>query len=143
MNTITTREIDKYDNSSLLPVDAGHLIDYTVENPDNNNKDTNNSYDSDDTIILQHEIEDSIGENNTHTESGLAVETNNNNADTTDLTAELSKLTVNQTSNSDATPVSPNKGTVVFRSYQLRCHTTDTNSLTARKFHKTPTTKQV
>ena len=56
---------------------------------------------------------------------------NNNNTDTTDLTTELSKLTVNQTTNSDTTPVSPNKGTVVFWSYKLHRHATDTDSLTA------------
>ena len=127
--------LDKYDNSSLLSVDAACHTDYTVENPNNNNKDTNNSYDSDDTIILQHEIEDSIGENNTCLGNGLNVETNNsnNNADTTDFTAELSKLMVNQitNTNSNITPVSPNKGTVVFRSYKLCRHATNTDSLTA------------
>ena len=125
--------LEKYDNSSLLPVDAAHRVDCCAENLDNNNNDSNTNYDSDDTIILQKEIEDTIGKPTTKSrtmtpqearaESALPVETNNNDTnnmvDTTRLTTELSKLTVNQPMNSDTTPVSPNKGTVVFRSYKL------------------------
>ena len=156
-NTGYDNLLEKYDNSSLLPVDAACQIDCGADVTDNDN---NVSHDSDDTIILQKEIEESNWENtkenqiqstsNSHPENGLPVETNNNikvsksdNTDTAGLTTELSKLTVSpsntvntttsphasQTINSDMTPVSPNKGTVVFRSYKLHHRATDTNDL--------------
>ena len=58
--------LQKYDNSVLLPVDATKREDHgkkpIVEDNDTNS-DANNgdNYDSDDTIILQQEIEDTIG----------------------------------------------------------------------------------
>ena len=127
--------LQKYDNSSLLPVDAACQVDYSVT-PDaelvNNDKDI--SHDSDDTIVLQQEIEDTIGEttdnHNTNTPSpsktwhdtDLPVETTGNNAtlDTSSITKGLSNLTVSPSS-APQIPVSPNKGTVVFKSYRL-CH---------------------
>ena len=149
-NTGYDNLLEKYDNSSLLPVNVACQIDCGADVMDNDN---NVSHDSEDTIILQKEIEESIGENtkenqiqstsNSHPENGLPVETNNNikvsksdNTDTAGLTTELSN-TVNttasprasQTINSDTTPVSPNKGTVVFRSYKLHHRATDTNDL--------------
>ena len=101
--------LQKYDNSSLLPVDTAHQADYSI-NPDaepaDNDKDT--SHDSDDTIVLQQEIEDTIGEAtdncNTNTPSpsknrhdtDLPVETTRNNAtlDTSSITKGLSNLMV-------------------------------------------------
>ena len=50
--------LDKYHNSALLPVDAEKLLDYGAEvSPDHD------SDGSDNTIILQKEIENSICEN--------------------------------------------------------------------------------
>ena len=132
--------LEKYDNSSILPVDAAREMDYSIEllvnTVDNSN---NTSYDSDDTIILQQEIEDTIGKttensnnnttssSNTCQESGLPVEMTEKDitSDTSGITTGLSKLTVSQI------PVSPNKGTVVFKSDRLRCHTTDTDKETS------------
>ena len=159
-NTGYDNLLEKYDNNSLLPVDAAYQIDCGADVRDNDN---NISHDSDDTIILQKEIEESIGENtkenqiqltsNSHPENSLPVETNNNikvrksdNTDTAGLTTKLSKLTVSpsntvntttslrasQTINSDKTPMSPNKGTVVFQSYKLcRCATYTNNLVTS------------
>ena len=97
--------LEKYDNSALLPVDA--KMDYGVELTDDNN----NSDNSNDTIVLQKEIADSICENSkgqeqpttdTNPRSGLRVETNETNINKRDLndeasglTTKLSKLTVN------------------------------------------------
>ena len=136
--------LQKYNNSSLLPVDAAHLIDYGAT-PDSESADNVNdtSHDSDDTIVLQQEIEDTIGETpenrNTNTPSptktrhdtDLPVETTGNNAtlDTSSITKGLSNLTVTP-SLAPQTPVSPDKGTVVFKSYRLHHRTTDTNNET-------------
>ena len=136
--------LQKYDNSMILPVDATQREDYgkkpTIEVNDTAS-DVENSYDSDDTIILQHEIEDTIGvtpsKPNTLNlpsprnirDNGLPVETqgNNSNLDTTTITKELSNLTVTNSPKrvTHAKPVSPNRGTVVFKSYHLRRRTTD------------------
>ena len=120
--------LKKYDNSSLMPVDTAHQTNYCTK-PESELVDNDNdiSYDSDDTVVLQQEIEDTIGETTdnrnsnistpaeTQYDTGLPVEMTGNNTtlDTSSLTKELSNLTV--------TPVSPNKGTVVFKSYRLRC----------------------
>ena len=138
--------LQKY-NSSLMPVGVARQTDYSkIHHTElvNNNNDTGN--DSDDTVILQQEIEDTIGKstNNHNTnittpgtpaksqhDTGLLVETTENNAtldtsiglpvetitnsdtlDTSSITKDLSKLSV--------TPVSPNRGKVVFKSYRLR-----------------------
>ena len=139
--------LQKYDNSSLLPVDAARQVDYSI-NPDtelaDNDKDT--SHDSDDTIVLQQEIEDTIGEttnnHNTNTPSptktwhdtDLPVETTGNNAtlDTSSITKGLSNLVVSPSS-VPQTPVSPNKGTVVFKSYRLHLCAANTDNETSSR----------
>ena len=139
--------LQKYDNSSLLPVDASCQVDYSL-NPDTELADNDNdtSHDSNDTIVLQQEIEDTIGETtdncNTNTPSPtktwhdteLPVETTGNNAtlDTSSITKGLSNLMVSPSS-VPQTPVSPNKGTVVFKSYRLRCHTVNTYNETSSR----------
>ena len=139
--------LQKYDNSSLLPVDAARQVDYSI-NPDAElaHNDNNTSHDSDDTIVLQHEIEDTIGETtdncNTNTPSptktrhdtDLPVEMTGNNAtlDTSSITKGLSNLTVSPSS-APQTPVSPNKGTVVFKSYRLPRRTANTDNKTSSR----------
>ena len=138
--------LQRYDNSSLMPVGVAHQTDYSKkydsELADNNN---DTSSDSDDTVVLQQEIEDTIGKSTdnhnanistpetpakTQHDTGLLVEMTENNAtldtsiglpvetpsnsdtlDTSSITKDLSKLSV--------TPVSPNRGKVVFKSYRL------------------------
>ena len=90
---------------------------------DNND---NVDYDSDDTILLEKEITDVIGD-------GLPVETicRDETQEITDQLADLAVKTHPRSSPStkrDALPVettdmpvSPNKGKVVIRSYKLRC----------------------
>ena len=53
--------LQKYDNSSLLPVDVACQVDYSI-NPDAELADNDNdtSHDSDDTIVLQQEIEEKL-----------------------------------------------------------------------------------
>ena len=152
--------LQKYDNSSLMPVGAACQTDYSKkydsELADNNN-DTGN--DSDDTVILQQEIEDTIGESTdnhnanistpetpakTRHDTGLLVETTENNAtldtsiglpvetisnsdtlDMSSITKDLSKLSV--------TPVSPNRGKVVFKSYRLRRRATNNDKETSNR----------
>ena len=132
--------LQKYDNSSLMPVDAACQTDYCTK-PGSELADNNNgmSYDSDDTVVLQQEIEDTIGETTdshnanisapaeTQHDTGLPVETTGNNTtlDTSSLTKDLSNLTV--------TPVSPNKGTVVFKSYRLQHCAMDTDNETSSR----------
>ena len=54
--------LEKYDNSLILPVDAACQTDYSVEpEVDHAEKDNNTGHESDDTIILQKKIEDTIG----------------------------------------------------------------------------------
>ena len=145
--------LQKYDNSALLPVNATKCEDHgkkpvTEENVTNSDADKDNDYDSDDTIILQQEIEDTIGMTRSklpttnsqapanisanENENGLPVVTQGTDSvlDTTVITKELSNLTV---TNSPAratieTPVSPNRGTVIFKSYRLCRYTTDSNN---------------
>ena len=136
--------LQKYDNSSILPVDAARQVDYSVNPPaelvDN---DDNTGHDRDDTIVLQQEIEDTIGkttdDQNANTSSlnkpqrvsDLPVETTENNVtlDTSSITKGLSNLTVSQSSTTQ-TPLSPNRGTVVFKSYRLCCCAANTNNET-------------
>ena len=47
--TGTNSLLEKNDNSALLPVDAERLMDYSVDNTNNDN----DSEDSNDTIVLQ------------------------------------------------------------------------------------------
>ena len=70
--------LEKYDNSLILPVDAAHQTDYSVEpEVDHVEKYNNTGHDSDNTIILQKEIEDIIrkntedGNNNTFSSDSL------------------------------------------------------------------------
>ena len=74
-NPILNPLLQKYDNSSLMPVGAAHQTDYSkihdAELADNDN-DSDTGNDSDDTVILQQEIEDTIGKT-----------TNNHNTDIT------------------------------------------------------------
>ena len=90
--------LQKYDNSSLMPVDAARQTDYSkIHDPElvDNDNDSDTSNDSNDTVILQQEIEDTIGEmtNNHNTvittpetpaksrdDPGLPVEKTENNA---------------------------------------------------------------
>ena len=154
--------LQKYDNSSLLPIDAARQVDYSI-NPDTERADIVNnedfSYNSDDTIILQQEIEDTIVETandysintssltKTRQYPGLPVETDANESGlyTSNITKGLSKLTVSQPPTATAqTPVSPNKGTVVFKSYRLRRHVADNddetgNSSTSKDASHKPT----
>ena len=144
--------LQKYDNSSLMPVGAARRTDYSkIHDSELANNDNDTGNDSDDTVILQQEIEDTISEssNNHNTnittpetpaksrhDAGLLVETTENNAtldksiglpvetitnsDTLDMfsiTKDLSKLSV--------TPVSPNRGKVVFKSYRLQRRATN------------------
>ena len=97
--------LQKYDNSSLMPVGATRRTDYSkIHDSELANNDNDTGNDSDDTVILQQEIEDTIGESsNNHT--------NSDTLDTSSITKDLSKLSV--------TPVSPNRGKVVFKSYRL------------------------
>ena len=139
--------LQKYDNSSLMPLVAACQTDYSkIYDAELADNDSDTGNDSDDTVILQQEIEDTIGEttNNHNTDittpetptksrddPGLPVEMTENNAtlntsfglpvrkttksdtpDKSSITKELSKLSV--------TPVSPNRGKVVFKSYRLR-----------------------
>ena len=152
---------DKYDNSALLPVDAEHQMDYgkdmndntTDSNNDNNihNEDNKNNlnYDSDDTVVLEKEIADSICEepgpdNDTSpSQNRLTVETTSTtNDETYGILEKMANLMVHpppkkptrsgksalpvETSNNtqtlltaESTSVSPNKGKVVIRSYKL------------------------
>ena len=160
---------DKYDNSELLPVDVARQTDFgqdpNVENSalstkdseqqtegdlaptknDDNNPTMDNvtvdnvNYDSDDTILLEKEITDIIGDGPILREDtppasqdGLPVETATGN-ETQRITDQLADLTVRAhprattSSKRDAlpvemmnTPVSPNKGKVIIRSYKLR-----------------------
>ena len=150
---------DKYDNSKLLPVDAARQVDFgqdpnaeeavlnITENEtqikdsistDKMNEDENSNYDSDDTIILEKEISDAIGENPMSKvepdtllmpENGLIGET----AETSNVTNQLANLMMNiqpksaDKTNKDGLPaetadtlVSPSKGKMVIRSYRLR-----------------------
>ena len=57
--------LQKYDNSSLMPVDAARQTDYSkIHDPElaHNDNDSDTSNDSNDTVILQQEIEDTISE---------------------------------------------------------------------------------
>ena len=132
--------LQKYDNSLLMPVDAACQTDYSTK-PESELADNGNdsSQDSDDTVVLQQEIEDTIGETTdnrnasistpakTWHDTGLPVETIRNNVapDMSGITKDLSKLSV--------TPVSPNKGTVVFKSYWLQRRTTETDNEMSNK----------
>ena len=98
--------LQKYDNSLLMPVDAARQTDYSTK-PESELVDNKNdsSQDSDDTVVLQQEIEDTIGEttNNrnanistpakTQHNTGLPVETIGKNAapDMSSITKDLSK----------------------------------------------------
>ena len=150
--------LQKYDNSSLMPVGAVRQTDYSKKYDSvlvDNDNDT--SSDSDDTVVLQQEIEDTIGESidnhnaNISTpetpakkrhDTGLLVETTENNAtldtaiglpvettsnsdtlDMSSITKDLLKLSV--------TPVSPNRGKVVFKSYRLRRRATNNDNETS------------
>ena len=135
---------DKYDNSELLPVgtmrqtDLGENSALTSENAkqqtesdvataDNNN---NVNYDSDDTVLLEKEITDVIGDGPI-LRDGLPVETASHD-ETQEITDQLADLTVKTHPRSSPsaktnalpvettdTPVSPNKGKVVISSYKL------------------------
>ena len=159
---------DKYDNSELLPVGTArqtdHDQDLNVENSalstkdteqqtegdvamtenDDNNHTKNNvnvdnvNYDSDDTVLLEKEITDVIGDGPIlragmppAPRDGLLVETATCD-ETQEITDQLADLTVKTHPRSTTsskrdtlpvetmdTPVSPNKGKVVIRSYKL------------------------
>ena len=150
--------LQKYDNSSLMPVGAAHQTDYSkIHDSELANNDNDTINDSDDTVIIQQEIEDTIGESsNKHNtnittpetpaksrhDAGLLVETTENNAtldtsiglpvetitnsdtlDTSSITKDLSKSSV--------TPVSPNRGKVVFKSYRLWRRATNNDNETS------------
>ena len=134
--------LQKYDNSQLMLVDAARQTDYSTK-PETELADNDNdiSHDSDDTVILQEEIEDTIGDTTDNIaipakirhDTGLPVEMTGNNTtlDTSSITKELSNLSVS--------PVSPNKGKVVFKSYRLRHRATDTGNETSSKSTSTIT----
>ena len=101
--------LQKYDNSSILPVDVACQVHYSVNPPaELADNDHNTGHDSDDTIVLQQEIEDTIGkttdDRNANTSSlnkpqhdtDLPVEMTKNNVtlDTSSITKGLSNLTV-------------------------------------------------
>ena len=163
LNNSTENDLlQKYHNSMLLPVDASKREDHgkkpTLEvNGAVSDVDDGYNYDSDDTIILQHEIEDTIGVTlskpptanlsapvNTN-KDGLPVETQstNPNLDTTAITRELSNLTVTNspTRVTHAIPVSLNRGTVVFKSYRLCRRTTDSDKTTGEVTSRKQTTE--
>ena len=137
--------LEKYDNSSILPVDSMHQVDYSANPPaELSDNDNNTSHNSNDTIVLQQEIEDTIGKpnddlnantsslNKPQEDNSLPVEmTENTTVDTSNLTKGILNLTVSPASASPQTPVSPNRGTVVFKSYRLHHRTTNNNSKTS------------
>ena len=149
---------DKYDNSELLPVGTARQTDLgqdpNVENSTLSTKDTeqqtegdvataenddNVNYNSNDTVLLEKEITDVIGDGPILREGmplaprdGLPVETTTRD-ETQEITDQLADLTVkthprsSPSAKRDAlpvettdTPVSPNKRKVVICSYKLR-----------------------
>ena len=63
--------------------------------------------------------------------------------DTSNITKGLSNLTVSQSSTATAqTPVSPNKGTVVFKSYRLHHHAADNDDETGNRSTSTDTSQK-
>ena len=138
--------LQKYDNSSLMPVGATSQTDYRrkpISKASDNDNDTDN--DSDDTIILQQKLEETIGESldnrnaniltpetpaETVHDNRLPVETTENK-ETLDKSSGLPVETTNKseilntsTKSKDPsklvdTPASPKIGKVVFKSYRL------------------------
>ena len=139
---------DRYDNSKLLPIGTVPQPDpdrdpntednvLTIEDAkqqtggvitmDNNN----DNYDSDNTVLLEQEITDVIGEGPIPGD-GLPVEMTNRD-ETQEITDQLSDLSVNIQQRAATIaktddlpvettdpPISPNKGKVVICSYKLR-----------------------
>ena len=105
------------------------LLDTNINTED----DTNLSYDSDDTILLEQEIAEAIGDQASDQASNqvnkeLPRETGAT-ADTTTIMNQLANVRINndlpvETAN---TPISPSKGKVVIRSYRLRRGATNEN----------------
>ena len=142
---------EKYDNSEILPVNTARQVDFgqdpnkgettlklnetntrpeksnITEGTDVNEK-ANSSYDSDDTILLEKELSEALGDQTSENEAdnlptpdnALPVETADQ-SDTNTITDRLSKVHINaQTNNAntelpgETEPVSPSKGRVVI-----------------------------
>ena len=131
--------LEKYDNNKILPVDTAWQVDYGLDPntdvptaPDNkktpldtnNNDNVNSSYDSDDTILLEQEIAEAIGDQASKLENNeLPVETETT-SDTNTITNQLANVRINNSNDLPVEtaniPTSPNKGKVVIKSYRLR-----------------------
>ena len=101
------------------------LLDTNINTED----DTNLSYDSDDTILLEQEIAETIGDQaSDQANNELPGETGATD-ETTSITNQFANVRINndlpvETAN---TPISPNKGKVVIRSYRLCRRATNEN----------------
>ena len=151
--------LEKYDNSKILPINTAQQVDFGQDPntdvatmklnemetwPKNNNitvstdeyDKTNSSYDSDNTILLEKEISEAIGDQTSEMEAdrlstpdyALPGETADQ-SDTNTITDHLANVRINTQTNganielpveTANTPVSPSRGKVVIRSYRLR-----------------------
>ena len=66
--------LQKYNNSSLMPVGAAHQTDYSkIHDSELANNDNDTGNDSDDTVILKQEIEDTIGESTSNHNTNITT----------------------------------------------------------------------
>ena len=130
--------LEKYDNNKILPVDIVWQVDRGL-NPDtdapippeskktlldtNTKDDVNLSYDSDDTILLEEEIAEAIGDQASDQGNNELSRETEATSDTNTITNQLANVRINNGSDlpveTPNIPISPNKGKVVIKSYRL------------------------
>ena len=137
---------EKKDNDKLLPENIARRMDCSLswitdaptppeskktllDTNTNTEDDTNLSYDSDDTILLEQEIAEVIGDQASDQVNNELPGETGATADTTTIMNQFANVRINndlpvETAN---TPISPNKGKVVIRSYRLCRRATNEN----------------